>query len=364
MLAHILRQSAAWGPLSARPLAVSQSATMLSARSFVTSLLSRQQTAVPKLWVIPGKQSRFASQKTYRTFNNRRSVSSLWATSGSFRQGTYAVLGLGGAFVAFNIERVPGSNRLRFNFVSPELEARFATGQYEQMRAQFSGALLPQPAAEVRRVRRVLERLLPHAGVDYGAPESWTVDVVASDQANAFVMPGGHVFVFTGILPICVDDSALATVLGHEIAHATAHHAAEQMSRYAVLLVAALAFSAVFDLSNQLSWYVLDLALNKPGSRAQEAEADHLGLLMMARSCFDPRRALDFWQEMQRQESKMAQPPQWLSTHPSHGRRVKAIQGWMDQALEARTGSNCAVLGGFADQFRQKTKKSAWEETW
>ena len=96
----------------------------------------------------------------------------------------------------------------------------------------------------------------------------------------------------TGILPLCVNEDGLATVLGHEIAHNVAQHAAERMSQLSILWVVAVAVASVFDISGGLPSLVLDLVFQRPGSRKQESEADHIGLLMMAQSCFDVNEAL------------------------------------------------------------------------
>lgn len=118
-------------------------------------------------------------------------------------------------------------------------------------------------------VQRVLDRLLPHSGLpDDG---SWEVHVIESEEKNAFVIPGGKVFVFSGILPICQGEQGLAAVLGHEIAHNVAHHAAEKMSGYAVLLPVAIVASVLLGVGDYgLSRMFVDLAFLRPGGRKQE----------------------------------------------------------------------------------------------
>ena len=153
----------------------------------------------------------------------------------------------------------------------------------------------------------------------------------------------------TGILPICANDDGLATVLGHEIAHNVAQHAAERMSQLSLLSLAALAASVVFDQSGTLPRLVLELVFQRPGSRAQEAEADHIGLLMMAASCFDPAQALGFWKRMEAQE-KFA-PPQFLSTHPSNHQRLEKLQQWLPQAEVKREESRCGMTSSYANDF-------------
>lgn len=143
-------------------------------------------------------------------------------------------------------------------------------------------------------------------------------------QANAFVLPGGKVFVFSGLLNMCGNDDALAAVLGHEIAHQTASHTAERLSQAWVgnlttgalfFLVGTLPGLALFAIWTATGAFVLPaLMYELPMSRTHEYEADHIGLLMMAEACYDPRAAIPFWQRMNHQGQQMDEV---LSTHPS-----------------------------------------------
>ena len=178
--------------------------------------------------------------------------------------------------MATNIETVPVSGRKRFNCISPETEAELGKQQYEEVLRQYKGSILPASRPEVRMVKKVLDRLVPNSGVE----GDWEVFVVQSEEANAFVIPGGKVFVMSGILPICEGEGGLAAVLGHEIAHNVAHHSAENVSRVSVLLPIAWLAGFLLDVSGNLPFFVLDLALNRPGSRKQETEADFIGLSM------------------------------------------------------------------------------------
>lgn len=140
-------------------------------------------------------------------------------------------------------------------------------------------------------------------------------------EANAFVLPGGKVFVHTGILPICRDDDGLATVLAHEMAHNVAQHVAEKLSTVALLepLLYALVIFDPTRLSQILAGAVFHFGIMMPSSRVQEREADHIGLMIMAQSCFEPRRAVELWERMARAHAQAHADtlPQWLSTHPS-----------------------------------------------
>ena len=143
-----------------------------------------------------------------------------------------------------------------------------------------------------------------------------------TDTQNAFVLPGGKVFVYSGILRTTRNDSGLAAVLGHEIAHNLADHMAERMSSSIgtnLLMWSMIILSAPFGglplLMQLFGFSALDIAFGRPMGRRQESEADYIGLMMMAQACYDPREAVSFWTRME--QMQQGQPPEWLSTHPS-----------------------------------------------
>lgn len=118
------------------------------------------------------------------------------------------------------------SGRRRFNIISPSIEASIGASTVDQIKQEFHGQFLPEYDPRFQQVKRVLERLLPYvqgAGLEN---VQWEINVIDSPEQNAFVVPGGKVFVFTGILPLCKDEDGIAAVLGHEIAHVVAHHTA------------------------------------------------------------------------------------------------------------------------------------------
>ncbi len=182
--------------------------------------------------------------------------------------------------------------------------------------------ILPAWHPLTQRVRRVTARLLPYSGLE---DDDWEVLVVDDPHtANAFVLPGGKVFVFTGILQLARNDSALATVLGHEIAHNLADHHGERLSQAfgtGILLYAVSALGAFIGLDPLfLHWLgkpLMNAAFGLPMSRLQESEADYIGLMMMAQACYDPTEAVRFWARMEK--STEEQVPEWMSTHPAVG---------------------------------------------
>ncbi|KAK5078804.1 metalloendopeptidase [Lithohypha guttulata] len=260
----------------------------------------------------------------------------------------------GGTFYVVNLEEVPVTGRRRFNIVSPENEkALVSDSAYQQTLQEFRGRILPKEHPYTQLVARIVTRLLPSAhGLDGG---DWQVHVIDDpNNVNAFVMPGGKVFVFTGIIPIAQDENGLAAVLGHEIAHNVCHHVGERLSRQVFTIAAALLISSVFDISGQIGNSIADLTLTLPNGRTQESEADHIGLLMMAEACYDPRRAPGLWKRMgEFEKRKGGAPPQFLSTHPSSGTRGEAMEKWMPQAMEKYNESECSITARGFDEFRK-----------
>lgn len=242
------------------------------------------------------------------------------------------------------METVEVSGRRRFNIISAEREAQMGQQMYQETMQEFQGKLMAPYSKEHRQVQRVLDRLVPHSGLE---GEKWEIFVINDDMKNAFVIPGGKVFVFRGILDICQGDDGLAAVLGHEIAHNVAHHAAERMSQSFILMGLTTIGFAFFGVDFGIGRLATQLAFSLPGSRAQEQEADYIGLLMMAESCYDPSAAMGLWSRMQ-QEEKGA-PPQFLSTHPSSHNRLEKIREWLPEAEVKRESGDCYALGQYGE---------------
>jgi predicted Zn-dependent protease len=184
--------------------------------------------------------------------------------------------------------------------------------------------------AEVQRVARRIEAV---AGRD--KPNFvWKVTLIRKNEANAYCLPGGKIVVYTAILPFTKNDAGLATVLGHEVAHATAEHVAERIERQHLTEVAAaiIAGGVAFTPAQFLRiTALLGVGSSLPFSRSQESEADHIGLVYMARAGYDPRQAVGFWKRMRR-ASQGREPPEFLSDHPSDAHRATRIQGWLPEA--------------------------------
>ncbi len=169
----------------------------------------------------------------------------------------------------------------------------------------------------------------------------WDFNLVEDEAVNAWCMPGGKVVFYTGILPITKDETGLAVVMGHEIAHAIANHGNERMSQGLLVQMGGMALSKAVEKKPQetQNLYMAAFGLGAqvgmllPYSRKHESEADHLGLIFMAMAGYNPREAVDFWQRMADMKGG-AVPPEFLSTHPSDQSRINNLKKLLPKALE------------------------------
>lgn len=192
-------------------------------------------------------------------------------------------------------------------------------------------------ASDNERVRRVGTRIAQAVG-DALPNAQWEFVVFDEPETvNAFALPGGKVGVYTGLLRLAKSDDELAIVMGHEIGHVTARHGAERISESMI----AAGLGVVVEASTRDKEYHDALMAAYAGgttgvllkfSRSNESEADYIGIRYAAKAGYDPRAAITFWQKMEK-ESKGSNVPVFLSTHPSHERRIADLQGWMPEVL-------------------------------
>ncbi len=170
----------------------------------------------------------------------------------------------------------------------------------------------------------------------------WEFVLFADSEPNAFAVPGGKAGVNTGIMPIAITDAGLATIIGHEIAHLTARHAAERVSQKRAAQIGAGVLGLVIPEAGLLTTgvgYGTQLGLLK-FSRAHELEADQIGSILMARAGYDPREAVNFWQrfaDYKKQKGK-ATSMEFLSTHPLDERRINALRSYIPRAMSEYLG--------------------------
>ena len=237
---------------------------------------------------------------------------------------------------------VPVTGRSQLNLVSESQEMELGLSSFDQLKKDTP--INHDPTIN-EMVQRVGKRIAAIAGQKDMPNAQWEFVVFESKDANAFCLPGGKVGVYTGILPITKDDAGLATVIGHEVGHAVAHHGAERMSEAMVMQTgqqvlgssissadprwqqaAMLAYGAGAKLGREL-----------PHSRKQELEADQIGMMYMARAGYDPRAALDFWKrfaEYNRQHGggDTSWLTKFLSTHPVDDVRIQQIEKLLPEA--------------------------------
>lgn len=236
----------------------------------------------------------------------------------------------------------PETGRKSHVAMSTHEEALLGLQTYQQVLAQSESI---DSGPELEMIKRVASRLARATG-KAGADFDWQVSLIRSSQVNAFCLPGGKVVVYTGILPVTQNESALGTVLGHEMAHATSRHGSQRV------LEQNLAQTALTGVAMSLSDMDYDkqravmgalgagaqFGVLMPFSRKHESEADHIGLHYMARAGYDPRESIRFWQRME--NAGGAQPPEFLSDHPSHGTRIQQLEAEMPKALEEYSKSS------------------------
>lgn len=231
----------------------------------------------------------------------------------------------------------PETGRSQLLLISPAEEAKMGFQAFQQMKKTTP---VVKGGAQEKQLQRVGGRIAGVAPVPYAQWEF--VLFKDGDSANAFALPGGKVGVFTGILPITEDEAGLATVVAHEIAHVTARHGAERMSQSVLIQVGGTALSAALGtdggISRNLAMQAYSIGTTVgvalPYSRTQELEADHLGLLYMARAGYDPRKAIAFWRRFQDFGNKRGgKPPEFLSTHPLDRRRISELERVLPQAI-------------------------------
>jgi predicted Zn-dependent protease len=239
--------------------------------------------------------------------------------------------------------RAPGTARDQLIFLSEEKEIAMGVSAFREVLRQ---ARLNENPEINEMVHRVGQRI---AAVANKPEYHWEFAVIQDDRViNAFALPGGKVAVFTGILKITQNEAGLATVMGHEVAHALQRHGAERMSRgilEQIAQVGALAGAATGAINPSVAMGAMGaygVGVSLPFNRKQESEADYIGLRLMAQAGYDPREAVAFWERMSGCPRQMIGKlcfrsqqaiPEFLSTHPSDVTRINQIEAWIPEAM-------------------------------
>jgi predicted Zn-dependent protease len=246
-------------------------------------------------------------------------------------------------FVACNT--VPMTGRKQLKLVPNNQLLPMSFDQYTQVLGESQ---LSTDEEQVAMIKRVGQKIQIAAEAYYAVQKisnqlegyDWEYNLIVSDQVNAWCMPGGKVAFYTGILPICEDETGVAVVMGHEIAHALANHGGERMSQG---MVAQMGMGTLGAALGENPTLTKQLLLQSVGmgtqlgvlkfSRSNESEADHIGLILMAKAGYNPEAATSFWERMAALSGGQA-PPEFLSTHPASETRVADLTALMPEALK------------------------------
>lgn len=241
---------------------------------------------------------------------------------------------------------VPITGRKQLSLVPQDQLLALGVDNYRQI---LKESKVSANTRQVEMVRNVGDQIAAAAGkfMKENGLESqlknyqWEFNLIEDDKTiNAFCLPGGKVAVYTGILPYTLNETGLAVVIGHEVAHALANHGGERMSQLLVTQLGGVTLSLALRQQPEQTrtlWMAAygagaSIGVLLPYSRKHELEADRIGLIMMASAGYDPREAVPFWERMGK--SKGARPPEFLSTHPTGTRRIKQIQSGLPEAMK------------------------------
>jgi len=241
---------------------------------------------------------------------------------------------------------VPITGRKQHLMVSDQQVLSLSFQQYNEYMKTAKPSTNAQWTAMVKRVGQRLSQAVETFLKENGKADdlqqyAWEFNLVKDNQVNAFCMPGGKIVVYEGLLAVATDETSLAIVVGHEVAHAVAKHSAEQMSTAIKQQYGAQALSMIMqgagvnaNLQN-IAGAVFGLGakgFSAKYSRSHESEADHLGIIFAAMAGYDPQVAISFWQRMSKATGGGS--TSWLSTHPSDATRIKQIEEWMPEAMK------------------------------
>jgi Zn-dependent protease with chaperone function len=252
-------------------------------------------------------------------------------------------LGASGAFAQEGVDVKKSSLRL----LPASTVERSAAQQYgDLMRQAAQKNALNVDRRQVERLRNIARALIPQS-VRFNQDAQrwrWEVNLISSGTVNAFCMPGGKIAFFTGILEkLSLTDDEVAAIMGHEIGHALLEHGRARMSEQVLKNVGVSVAASLLGLgqiSTELLGQAANLAVSLPYARSQETDADLVGIELSARAGHDPRAAVNVWKKMQQVspqgapgQSARGQPPQFMSTHPSHANRIKEIEANLPRVL-------------------------------
>jgi predicted Zn-dependent protease len=228
---------------------------------------------------------------------------------------------------------VPYTDRRQLMLTSEGSETSMGYQAFGQIKREYKISQDPAINAEVQRVGQRVAAAAKRP--DY----RWEFVVFDNKEANAFCLPGGKVGIFTGILKYTKDETGLATVISHEVGHALARHAGERMSQGMLAQVGGIGLGAALGGMSPVAGQAImtgyglgtQYGILLPYSRKHEYEADHIGLILMAKAGYDPAQALEFWKRMMTKDKKVNMP-QFMSTHPTDASRLRELEAFLPEA--------------------------------
>jgi predicted Zn-dependent protease len=241
---------------------------------------------------------------------------------------------------------VPITGRQQLNIVPASQMMTMSFQQYDEFLKTNKLSADSKQTAVVKSVGKKIQYAVENYFAQKGMSAElkgyeWEFNLVESKEVNAWCMPGGKVVVYSGILPVTLDETGLAVVMGHEIAHAIAEHGSERMSQGLMAELGGMALATALQEKpeqTQMIWMTAfgigsQVGVMLPFSRLHESEADHLGLIFMAMAGYNPEKAIGFWERMAKMKNGQA-PPEFLSTHPSDATRIADIKKILPEAMK------------------------------
>ena len=242
--------------------------------------------------------------------------------------------------------RVPFTGRRQVKLIPSQELHSLAVESYRDFMNQHKLSDNSQQVAMVRDAGDRISKAVEQYARDHGLKDrvegyEWEFNLIESDQMNAFAMPGGKVAFYTGIMPVCKNESGVAVVMAHDIAHVIARHGNERMSQQLIAQMGGMALALALEEEPQRTREIFMAAYGigatvgviLPYSRLHESEADKIGQYFMAMAGYHPSEAIAFWERMQAM-SEGAQPPQFISTHPSHETRIQKLRDNLSGAMK------------------------------
>ncbi|CAC5393689.1 OMA1 [Mytilus coruscus] len=332
---------------------------------FYTS--SRKQAIGPHLWVVVKLAMKGASvisgrgfRQWWKTLPDHKRLHFIHLSKKQWKEILLVISGisvLGSLYYWSHIQEAPLTGRRRFIAFTDCQFQRVMKIEAEQLQEQLQEKILLTNHPLYPAILKIIQRLY-EANTDIKEVENqkWTLSIVDDpDNVNAFVLPTGDVFVYTGLILFAETEDELAIVLGHEMAHAILKHAAESLSQaqwidyFVILIMAALWAVIPYDgIAFVFNWFVHKVTkymLHLPHNRLHETEADKVGLELAAKACFDVRFGTVFWRKFELKDKvDNGKSPEWLSTHPASDKRVDFFEHFIPEYIEMRKQCRCPPL--------------------